>query len=291
MVWRRCLMILSLFLVCSTSFAEMHFVYHGPESEHDFRYRYHWEILKTALDLTIKKYGPYTWTSSEIMSETQQLAEMKKSSPKLTVMIRETNLSYEKFLIPVRIPIDKNLIGYRVLLIEKDEQPRLAKVKTLGELRKFTMGQGENWGDIEILEHSGFKVKTEARYDDLFKSLDAGKFKVFPRGLVEVMDEYRKFKSRYPNLAVESSLLLYYPLPTYFWFQDTKNGQLMAQRVEEGMKLLIESGGLQKIFDKHYAKIIRELHLKTRTLISIPNPNLPATVPFEKKELWYNPLE
>lgn len=117
------------------------------------------------------------------MSETQQLAEMKKSSPKLTVMIRETNLSYEKFLIPVRIPIDKNLIGYRVLLIEKDEQPRLAKVKTLGELRKFTMGQVENWGDIEILEHSGFKVKTEARYDDLFKSLDAGKFKVFPRSL------------------------------------------------------------------------------------------------------------
>jgi len=33
------------------------------------------------------------------------------------------------------------------------------------------------------------------------------------------------------------------------------------------------------------------LNLKNRTLISIPNPNLPATVPFDKKELWYSPLE
>ncbi|MFM6930051.1 MAG: hypothetical protein ACKOX6_16385 [Bdellovibrio sp.] len=278
-------------MVSSTGFAEMHFVYHGPESEHDFRYRYHWEILKTALDLTTKKYGSFTWTASEFMSEPQQLAEMKRNSPKLTVMIRETNLNYEKFLTPVRIPIDKNLIGYRILLIEKKAQPQLAKVKNLEDLRKFTMGQGEDWGDIEILEHSGLKVKTEARYDDLFKSLNEGKFKVFPRGVVEVLDEYRKFKGRYPNLAIESNLLLYYPLPTYFWFQDTKNGHLMAQRVEEGMRFLIESGGYQKIFDKHYAKAIRELNLKGRTLISIPNPLLPATVPFDAKELWYNPPE
>ncbi|MGE5087422.1 MAG: hypothetical protein ACM3MG_14045 [Bacillota bacterium] len=291
MVWRRCLLIFSVFMACSTGFAEMHFVYHGPESEHDSRYRYHWEILKTALDLTTKKYGPFTLTVSEFMSEAQQLAEMKKNSPKLTVMIRETNLHYEKFLIPVRIPIDKNLIGYRILLIEKKDQPQLAKVKTLEDLRKFTVGQGEDWGDIEILEHSGFKVKTEYHYDDLFKSLSEGKFKIFPRGVVEILDEYRKFKGRYPNLAIESTLLLYYPLPTYFWFQDNKNGRLMAERVEEGMKLLIESGGYQKIFDKHYAKVIRELNLDHRTIISIPNPNLPITVPFDKKELWYNPPE
>ncbi|MBO9667296.1 MAG: hypothetical protein J7501_10845 [Bdellovibrio sp.] len=269
----------------------MRFVYHAPESEHDLRYQYHWEILKTALDLTSRKFGPYTLTPSVVLTEDQQLAEMKRGGAGLNVMIRETNKKYEEDLTPVRIPIDKNLIGYRILLINKKDQPLISKIKDLDGLRKLPMEQGAGWGDITILEHSGFKVGTEIRYDDLFKSLSQGKFRIFPRGVVEVLQEYRQFKNRYPNLAIENSLLLYYPLPTYFWFHESADGRLMARRVEEGLRLMIKSGAYQKIFDKHYAKVIRELNLKDRTLISIPNPNLPASVPFDRKELWYNPLD
>jgi hypothetical protein len=268
----------------------MRFVYHGPESSHDARYIYHWEVLRTALELTTKKYGDFQLVMAPTMTEDRQMTEMKKSSPSLTVMIRETNAEYEKILTPVRIPIDRNLIGYRVLMIDKKTQASLLKVKTSDDLKPFPMGQGAGWGDVAILENAGFQVKTEVRYDDLFKSLSFGKFQLFPRGVVEVLEEFRQFKNLYPNLAIESKIMIYYPLPTYFWFHNTESGRKMAQRVDEGMRLMIRSGSLQKIFDKHYTKIIRELDLKSRMVIKIPNPFLPATVPFDKPELWYNPV-
>lgn len=286
---RRIIVFLIVLMATSQSFAVMKFIYHAPESANDTRYQYHWEVLRTALDLTSKKYGPFTMTAGSVMSEERQLAEIKKSSPARTVMIRETNEIYENFLTPVRIPVDRNLIGYRVLLIDKKTQPELLKVKTLEDLKKYSVGQGSAWGDIAILEYSGLLVKIESHYDDLFKALVNGKFKIFPRGVVEIQDEYRHFKGAHPSLAIESQLLVYYPLPTYFWFHKTDNGRKMAERVNEGLSLMIRSGSLQKIFDKHYAKVIQELDLKHRTIIKIPNPYLPSTVPFEQTELWYKP--
>ncbi|WP_413559021.1 hypothetical protein [Bdellovibrio sp. HCB209] len=287
----RLVIITSTLLISCTAFADMKFVYHAPESSHDSRYKYHWEILKNALDVTAKKYGPYTLVPSEKLSENQQLAEMKKNSPKLNVMIRETNKIYESELTSVKIPIDKNLIGYRVLLIDKKDQPALAAMKTLPQLNTVKVGQGAGWGDISILRNSGFNVVTEENYDDLFKSLSKGKFKIFPRGVVEVLEEHRKFKNKYPNLVIENHLLIYYPLPTYFWFHNSSDGRLMARRVEEGLRYIIKSGTYRKVFDKHYAKVIRELDLKNRTMIQIPNPDLPDSVPFDRKELWYNSTE
>src|SRR5437762_1303845 len=38
----------------------MEYIYNAPESENDTRYEYQWEILKTALEKTREKYGPYT---------------------------------------------------------------------------------------------------------------------------------------------------------------------------------------------------------------------------------------
>ncbi|WP_413582891.1 hypothetical protein [Bdellovibrio sp. HCB288] len=269
----------------------MRFVYHAPESSSDHRYKYHWEILKTALDLTTKKFGPYSFAPSEVFNENQQLAEMKNRSPKLTVMIRETNKVYESELTSVKIPIDKNLIGYRVFLIEKKTQKELNNVNSLKQLLTFSIGQGTGWGDISILKNAGFNVLTEDKYNDLFKSLSGGKFKIFPRGVVEVLEEYRQFKGKYTNLMIEKNLLLYYPLPTYFWFHNSPDGLLMARRVEEGLRFMIKTGAYRKIFDKHYSKVIRELDLKDRTMIEISNPDLPNSVPFDRKELWYDSAE
>ncbi|WP_413292308.1 hypothetical protein ACLSU7_12965 [Bdellovibrio sp. HCB185ZH] len=285
----KVLILISILIAGHNSFAVMRFVYHAPESDHDFRYKYHWEILKAALDLTTKKFGPYTLTPSEVLTEDQQLAEMRKGSAKLNIMIRETNKVFETELNSVKIPIDRNLIGYRVLLIDRKNKAQLSKVDSLTKLLTFKVGQGAGWGDISILKNSGFNVLTEEKYDDLFKSLSAGKFQIFPRGVVEVLEEHRQFKKLYPNLVIDDHVLLYYPLPTYFWFQDSADGQLMARRVEEGLRFMIKSGTYRKIFDKHYSKVIRELDLNKRVLIKIPNPYLPSSVPFDRKELWFSP--
>jgi len=100
--------------------APMKYIYHTTESALDVRYMYHWEILRTALDKTSDKWGPYRMVPSEFMTERRQAFELKNATGKLTVMYLSTTPEFERTLVPVRIPVDKNLGGYCVQLIRKD---------------------------------------------------------------------------------------------------------------------------------------------------------------------------
>src|SRR5436305_9392017 len=133
---RHLLAALCLFVnfVTPSSFAEMTYIYNGPESQLDKRYEYHWEILKTALEKTTEKYGAYRMVPSGSMSERRQEQELKSASGKLTIMYLDTTPEREKALIPIRIPVDKNLVGCRVFLIRKEDQPKFDAVKTIDDL-------------------------------------------------------------------------------------------------------------------------------------------------------------
>ena len=273
----------------ASSPATMTYVYHRPESALDVRYVYHWEILRTALERTKEKWGPYRMVPSEFMTEQRQAFELKHATGKLTVMYLSTSPDFEKTLIPIRIPVDKNLGGYCVFLIRKEDKPRFANIRSLDDLRKFRYGLGLGWIDVGILRHSGFKVVTGSSYDGLFEMLVQKRFDIFLRAAVEVLDEYEQRKQKMPDLGIEDNILFYYPLPMYFWFPKTPEGRRLAARAEEGMRMMIADGTYDRIFDKYQRHKIIELRLKERKLFSIPNPNAGPETPFKEKRLWFDP--
>ncbi|UOF02524.1 hypothetical protein [Bdellovibrio reynosensis] len=258
----------------------------------DTRYTYHWDLLKAALEATKEKYGAYTLKPSVRMTEDRQVRELRSNSKKLTVMIRETSIEREQELETVRIPIDKNLIGYRVLLINKKDKKTFDSIKTLDQLKKIPMRQGEGWGDIAILEQAGFNVIKEVYYDRIFENLIfSDHTTAFPRGVTEVQDEFAARKNRLPNLAIEDNIMMFYSLPTYFWFPKTEDGKKLAQRTKEGLEKLIDSGEFDKKFNQYYGKVIDQLNLKKRKLFKVNNPFLPTTVPVDNKKLWFDPTK
>lgn len=264
--------------------------YHGPESKFDVRYAFHWKILKKALEVTTPEYGPIELKQGLFMTEERQLELMKSNSPSLQVMIREDSEILETLLEPVRLPIDRNLIGYRLFLINKKSQKQFNKIKTLDDFKSLSIVQGAGWGDIQILKQAGFNVKTEVYYDDLFKLTAYGRYDGFPRGLNEVGSEFDKYSPLLPDLAIENNLLLFYPLPTYFWFQRSSHGRLLAQRVEKGMHKLVKTGDYEKLFNSHYLPELKKLDLAGRHLIKIPNPVTPANQSSLEPFWHFNPL-
>src|SRR5438045_2477616 len=92
----------------------MRYVHNAPESALDTRYRYHWKILETALEKTTPRYGPYVLESASSMTEQRQRFELARATGKLTVMYLGTTQQMERELVPVRIPVDRNLGGYSV---------------------------------------------------------------------------------------------------------------------------------------------------------------------------------
>ena len=267
----------------------MTYIHHPPESARDVRYLYQWEVLRTALEKTQGEWGPYRLVAGDVMTERRQAYELRNATGNLTVMYLGTTPEFERELVPVRIPVDRNLGGYCVFLVRAGEQARFDAVRTLDDLRQFTYGLGLGWIDVEILRASGFKVVTGSSYDGLFEMLVNRRFDVFLRGAVEILDEYEQRRGELRDLRIEDSLLLYYPLPMYFWFAKTPEGGRLSQRAEAGLRLMLADGSYDEIFDRYQRAKIERLHLKTRKAYRIDNPFLGPETPLADRRLWFDP--
>jgi hypothetical protein len=265
----------------------MRYVYDAPESALDIRYAYHWEILRTALERTSGRYGPFVMEPAPKMTEKRQADELQRATGKITVMYLGTTPELERALVPVRIPVDRNLGGYNVFLIRSSDRGRFAAVRSLDDLRTFTYGLGLGWVDVEILRSNGFTVVTGSSYDGLFEMLENSRFDIFLRAAVEVLGELDQRRLEVPDLALEQSIILYYPLPMYFWFSKTSDGERRAARVREGMMSMIEDGTYGRIFMKYQGPKIEALRLRNRKIFRINNPNLGPETPFWDTRLWF----
>ncbi len=270
--------------------AQWHFIHNAPETADDRRYDYHWRVLRAALEATREKYGAYILEPGLPMSEKLQVVEMQRARGVLNTMVLDATVALEETLQPVKIPVDKGLLGYRVFLIPAELQSRFSSVQSFEQLRQFSFGQQREWSDVAIYKAAGLEVVTGSSYEGLFRMLMLGRFDAFGRGVTEVSGELEHWRKDYPQMAIENELLLYYPLPVYFWFPRNEEGSRHAQRVEEGMRAIVANGTLDRLFTEEYAATIKKLGLDRRRVFRIGNPQLPPGQPFDNKAYWFSPV-
>jgi ABC-type amino acid transport substrate-binding protein len=233
-------------------------------------------------------FGPYELLQSPIlMNEARYMAEIRDGKS-VNIVWSSTSVEKERDLLPLRIPLRKGLLGYRVGFITKGNQAKIDKVKTLADLKTLTIGQGIGWGDVALYSANGIKVQT-ARYESLFKMANSGRFDIFPRGIGEIGPELAANSADNPDLVVEKNLLIYYPWPYYFFFN--KADTALHNRVGRGIRKMMENGKFDAIFNKYNARAIQDANLKNRRIIQIENPGLPKDTPLNDVKLWFDPLK
>ncbi|TXH89307.1 MAG: hypothetical protein E6Q78_08055 [Rhodoferax sp.] len=266
--------------------AQMRYVYPPPESANDHRTDYYWRLLGAALQATESRWGPYEVVPSGVAMNSDRAQMLLTRSDTVTVIARTTSTERESTLTPIRIPLDKGLTGYRLFLIQKPLQERLRKVRTLDDLKAFPIGQKSQWVDVDILQAVGLQVVGALDYESLFRMLPAGRFDLLSRGVNEIYQEWEVHRPDNPDLAIERSLLLYYPLPRYFFFAPTPQGERLAQRVREGLERLQANKEFERLYQVYKREILSGLDLSGRRLLRIPNPQLPAQTPLGKAAYW-----
>ena len=241
---------------------------------------YFGKALKLALD---KTDGGYEFVIIDRPGEQDQSLRSVGEDRTLDVTWTMTSSSREAKYRPVRIPLLRGLLGYRVLLIREGD-PRFDEVMTAADLRALTAGQGVGWPDVPILTAAGLPVATGADFEGLFDLLEQGAVDYFPRGVTEAWDEL----GDHPDLKVEDHLLLRYRAAIYFFVHPEADD--LAVRIERGLRAAMADGSLDVLFEEHYGEVIRRSLLPYRTIIELDNPGFPAETPLDEA-LWFDPAK
>jgi len=270
-------------------------VYPRAESATDSQYQYDYELLRQALEATVATHGPYELRQSAAsMNQARAADEIAAGSGLVNVFARSTTLEHEQRFLPVRIPIDKGLISYRVFLIRDDMQPRFASVNSLDDLRAYSVGSFPTWADTRILRDGGFKVVTGDSYEGLFRMLVARRFDFFSRSADEAYREFDERRGLLPDMRVEEKLLLHFPTTRLFFVQRSEEGGKLAARIEAGLTRMLKDGSFDAYFLKSKGALIERAHLKSRRVFHIENPVLsPETQATRTShpEMWFDPLK
>lgn len=285
MNWLRLLLAL---LFCSGVAAEpLRFAYPPPEAAGDERHSYYWDLLDAALKANRDRFGDFEMHPYPVaMTFQRAAAEVETGKGLVNIVSRATNRDLETRLLPIRIPLDKGLLGARMFLVMPATQAKLERVKTLKELQEFTIGQNPAWTDVKILQAAGFKVELSEGYSTLFAKLAAGRFDLFSRGIIEIESEWRSNRDERPGLSIEKRFLLHYPMPRYFFVPRTAEGARMAERIEDGLLRLRRSGEFDRRFKKWKQLVLKDLQLNGRIVFRLANPELGPETPLADKFWW-----
>jgi hypothetical protein len=193
----------------------------------------------------------------------------------------------ESIIEPIRIPLFKGLLGYRIFIINKNDQAKFDRVKSLDDLKQLSVGQGRTWADTRILESNGFNVIKTNKYPGLFYMVEGGRFDGFPRGVHEPFGELESRPAL--ELTVERNLMIYYQMPFYLFV--SKDNKKLKRDLEEGFEKAIADGSFDKTFleDKSIKDVIEKANMKHRLRFNISNPNLSKETPLDRTELWFDP--
>ncbi len=219
------------------------------------------------------------------LSQGRMLRELNTGNS-LDVVWTMTSVEREQNMLPIRIPLLKGLLGHRVFLIRADRQSTFSNIHHPDQLRQLMAGQGSHWPDTGVLQANGFPVMGTTKFEQLFTMLKNGRFDYFPRGLNEAWVELALHPHK--QLAVETTLMLSYPAPMYFF---VRNGNTaMAARIESGLNAMIDDGCFDKLFNSHptTGKAIKRAQPHTRRVFRLENPALPEKTPLDVPHYWLN---
>ena len=249
---------------------------------------YYIDILKLAMEKSEEEYGPYELHPIAVpMWQDRQLQSVQLGM--LDIIWTMTSQDREDNFLPIRIPLMRGLIGFRVSMILRQSQPLFSQMNNTVDLKRRLALQGHDWPDTDILRTNGFRVTTTSTYENFFALLQKPNVHYIPRGLLEGYFELEKLNKNV--FMIEEKHALVYPTAIYF-FTSLENSRLAA-RIEYGLRVAQEDGS----FDTHFTEfprhkaILSKAPLRGRTVHCLSNPLLPDIFPLNDPTLWMGTID
>ncbi|GGC58705.1 substrate-binding periplasmic protein [Undibacterium terreum] len=277
-------LILGGFLLSPGAVADELVHYPKPALANDPQVKYFLSLLQLALSHSKKNYE--LAPTSTKMLQAGVIRDMTSPNGQVDLFWSMTTDEREAQLLPVRIPLDKGLIGWRIALIKPDKAPLFHGVKTIKDLRGIKAGQEQSWPDTDILKSNGLEVVTASSEDAMFSMLIGGRFEYFPRSVLEIQAELQLHPAH--GLIMEKEVILHYPSAFYFFVSPRRPD--LAEDVRAGLEKAIADRSFERLFQQYMQPAIDAADIKHRRIIELKNPLLSSDrLPLHRADLWYQP--
>ena len=261
------------------------------QSEYDVRHDYYTSLLQKALIKGAKGREVPQLQETTFMTQGRAAYELNHGDL-IDVFWMGTSVEREQQLRAIRVPLARGLIGYRRLIVHAEHRAQFESITKLEDLKNLTACQGHDWPDVDILRAAGMKVSTSPGFEVLYQQLAAKRCDYFPRGYFEANSELKERAQLYPQLQNHDSLILYYPYAIYFFVK--KDNETLAQWIEQGLEKMIDEGELLDHMKNHpltsHVFPLDTLN-KSRRIIYISNPLLPADTNYSNSRYWFQPSD
>ncbi len=257
------------------------------QSDIDQRATYKVELLKALMDETRDEFGPYRILSADKVPRPRALSLMI-AGDKLNVYYAPADVDWETRVTPIRIPVRRGLLNYRLLLINKNGMDSFVRIKDAADLRRKTVGLRLHWTTTKVMKALGYTIIPTNSYDGLFTMLQHQRYDFSPRGVNEVFGELEARKGSAPDLMIEPRIALFMPMPVYLYV--SPQHPRLAKRLRAGFAKIMADGKFEELFAKYFSDQVRRAKLEDRHIINVGNPLLSKETPLRRKELWFYPI-
>lgn len=271
--------LLAACLVLDLQAGELRVCQHDPA-----RYAYRIELANLILARTAASDGELTIAPASDEDPPQERCLMQLRTGEVDLAYVPPNQQRLDDFDMLRQDIHAGMLGYRLLLIRREDAPRFAQVRTLDDLRQMRAGFVTQWSDFSQFAANRLPVVGASRSENLLAMLESRRFDYYHRALHEAWSELDSEAARHPDLMVEPRLALVYPLPVYFTF-NRQNGQALRERFERGLRLVQDDGSFQALVLRHFGEQIYRSRLHERRVLILES-DLPAGLPDAGRRFW-----
>ena len=126
------------------------------------------------------------------------------------------------------------IFGLRAGWTNQASLAELQTIRSLQDLQRIVLVQGQGWSDVEIFDLAGLSTYT-ARSEKLLRLVNDNRVQLFPRGVAELEAEDAVERSVYPQMLLDPHLLIVYPFAGFsMWLQRTRSWQPRFRPVLNG---------------------------------------------------------
>ncbi|MDX5406585.1 MAG: transporter substrate-binding domain-containing protein [Chromatiaceae bacterium] len=249
-------------------------VYALPNAHQNPVENYYVQLLTQALGYSSEQFQ--LQPATEFISQSRALRELSQDSGVVDICWSMTSIEREQFLTPIRIPLNRGLLGWRLLLTQT-AQPLQLDAKN----NRLLLVQGHDWPDTQILKANEFRVHAADDFYAMFTMVEKGRADAMPRAVIEIEQELATVAKQ---LHIAPNIMLYYPTAQYFFV--SPDDQQLAQAIEYGLRQMLADGSFEQLFQAQYGQSLQRLLASPRQVLILKNPLLPAATPLSDSQLW-----